>query len=662
MKRQANAAVRTTLIWVLTVCLALPAAAQEAITITIARIAGTVEVQHPEVTLGEWQGADTGQAIGSGWRLRTGAASKAQLVFPLDNVVILKENSVLFVNSLDLGGGAQLESDQGSLLVNLRNALAPGSEFELETPTALAVVRGTKYGAEDIDGYDVTFYGYEGDTEIYGKEGGMVHLIADTTVDVVVDEAPSEPYDSGPGADAFLADAEDASAFDAAEAAAQAFLAALALLNRSLDGLGAKLGLYEQEWDRYERRDQAAQMVYLYAMVLDLWEKVDEAADDFEALSAEIGDAGIGGVLGVADIVVSIAAKLAALYERLEAIADEAEPLIIDNEDLLESLRGTLPPGDPALGLRWKMFDTDNDGISDVDETALGLDPMVGNDDGFIVLIAPDDGEVVEFPENLELTFEFEELDTDLVTAYHLVIEAGGRQWTRSNASDSEDVDLALLIGEGGVFAGDLSPGGALEAEWFVIAEIDEDELFLNLAALNPGFPPGIGAGLSSERRVITIQGPAQADVVVVDLILAGPATVNLGGTVRIRGVMSEVAAMGQWEIEISYDPTVLDFEGGRRLGMFTGSTVFFGDEAGGIVTVSGIAPRDSAGVSGQGDIFELEFIAADTGVSFVQVDGVALLDILDNAIDAEPSDDVDVEVAGAAQGVAGAYPGDYER
>src|SRR4051794_27492452 len=68
--------------------------------IIVARLSGTVEVSHPKQTSGKWQAAKQGESIGLGWKLRTGKGGKVQLTFPKNNTVILKENSVLYVDKL----------------------------------------------------------------------------------------------------------------------------------------------------------------------------------------------------------------------------------------------------------------------------------------------------------------------------------------------------------------------------------------------------------------------------------------------------------------------------------------------------------------------------------------------------------------------------------
>jgi len=158
------------------------AQADDAAVVKIARLAGTVEVMHKDATHGKWIDAEVDQELSAGWSLRTGDESKAQLVFPKDNVVILKEHSVLIVHEVTAAGGAHIESTDGGLLVQLKNHLDPGSEFTLDTPDAQAIVRGTEYGVQIEDaGQDehgqplkrATFYGYDGRVEVKNSKGSQ---------------------------------------------------------------------------------------------------------------------------------------------------------------------------------------------------------------------------------------------------------------------------------------------------------------------------------------------------------------------------------------------------------------------------------------------------------------------------------------------------------
>jgi len=669
--------------------LLLPATAQEqAPTITVARLKGTVEVAHSEETQRLWEPALAGQLLGSGWSLRTGDDSKAQLVFPRDNVVILKENSVLYVDKLESGGGASLEADQGSLLVDLINALAPGSDFELETPTALAVVRGTMFGADNIGDFTVTFYGYRGEVDIYdaGQMYPPVKLTAGQAVDVPAGEAPSQPY-TPVGADDFLADARDAGGFEAREQTALPAVQQLEQLMQRLEELDQTLASYEDEWQRYERRDQTSRLVFLYAEVLQLQEALGLAAgdyglivdnpgeapealaqlfgqlaeslpdpqsedlaklaDEFTAQAEQVEDyfGGEGGPFNIGLALSDVTLLFAELYNRLAELAWDAEPYITDAQDLLDELGGHIEPGNPVLGLRWNVFDTDNDGLSDMDEQQLGTDPLVSNEDtGFIQLIAPDDGDAVDYPDDEFVTFEFEPLDSDVVEGYDLLITAGGLQWLRSDVDDMEDVELYLLVGGNGAFHDLLMGNDSLMVMWKIIARLDESLVQDRITTSRQVAATSLN--VASLERSLTINLPAPSGEATIYLEPAGPVSVDPQEPVRVRGVIEGADNLGSWEITIVYDSSVLQFDNGRRLGLFGNSTLFFGDQMGGVLTVSGSVPRGAnTGVSGDGDIFELEFLALESGSTTVEIDDATMTDFFDNDVEVEIGDSVDIDV-----------------
>lgn len=714
MKLNINFRLNGILLAALMLLLAVPAHAQDdAFGIVVERIAGSVEVRHTELTENQWRQAEKGENIGAGWSLRTGEESKVQLRFPEDNVVILRQNSELVVDRLSADGGASLEALSGGILVNIENALSPGSQFEVKTPTALAVVRGTKWGMDEIDEFDCLCYGYDGTVALFTIDtfgdpdpASQVDLTIDTEVVAAYGNLQG-PDPAGSAALLFLQEMEDESAFDAYEQALQDLASDLRPFAQRADDLLDKLSDYEKEWNRYERNDQRFQMLYLYVQVLYAWDSLDELGSDYASFledaeprlivpvpdglansaftsfsdSEDPGDnfdyyddqfgllrritseelrQGIGGVLRM------IASDNRDAYEILRNFMDDAEPFIDTNQDLIDQLQGLIEPsGNPALSLRWKLFDTDNDGISDVDETMLGLDPFDNNSDGFITLLNPDDGEELAYPDDSEVEFSFEELDTDFIEQYDLVLTSSrGRQWVARDVDNDTTVETEFLFGNGGIFADDIvadSSGRTLELSWQIVAKVDEDELFAGIAAANPDFASAFGGTIASEQRELTITAPFIDQEVIIDLEGIGRTDVTWDGqlfspdTVRIRGLISDVSDLRRWSITVLFDPSVLEFDRGRRSGLFSGSTVFFSNNSSGVVTISGQVPAGDPGISGNGEIFVLEFRPSELGFTTVEVDEAELEDSFDNPIDAEPGDDVDVSVDSVTGAVAGA-------
>ena len=122
------------------------AAAQEAVG-SVAALDGRADAQHPgQATAVDLKPSD---AVLLGDRLRTAVASKLKLLFRDDSVLTLAAESELTVTAEVVGPA--LSSSTFSLWIGTIRTLvtdrykAPGSSFEVETPTAVAGVRGTGF-------------------------------------------------------------------------------------------------------------------------------------------------------------------------------------------------------------------------------------------------------------------------------------------------------------------------------------------------------------------------------------------------------------------------------------------------------------------------------------------------------------------------------------
>jgi ferric-dicitrate binding protein FerR (iron transport regulator) len=211
----------TAIAMLLAVMLTVQAAGAKDISIRIDRIAGTVEVMDPTGGHDHWRAAERFQDITAGWQLRTGASSKALLVFPMGNVVFLRENSLLTVDKLGWKSGTKLNLKNGGLVADLRSALSPGSEFSVESASALAAVRGTNFAVDyrqDEQGNPfVWFCCYRGSVELSNSYGPPQLLDEGTFVTVKPGEAVKPPVPSTPKAGAFMEKIIDTAPFEATE-------------------------------------------------------------------------------------------------------------------------------------------------------------------------------------------------------------------------------------------------------------------------------------------------------------------------------------------------------------------------------------------------------------------------------------------------------------
>jgi hypothetical protein len=270
---------------------------------------------------------------------------------------------------------------------------------------------------------------------------------------------------------------------------------------------------------------------------------------------------------------------------------------------------------------------------------------MVNNTgEGFFDLLDPPDGEVFVYPDDEEIAFEFEPLDGDMVLGYDLLVEGDGLQWLRRNVDDIEGVALESLVGPGSVFANLLGTDGEVTLDWKVLANLDLD-MFFSRGTAQAGMG---GLSVSSNTWQFVIE---QAAVEPVNLYLES-ATIGVirpGDTIRVRCVIEDVIGMAGWEITVLYDPSVMDFDTGRKVGLLAGATLFFSDLMGGMVVISGVIPAGSgAGVTGTGDLFELEFIATEEGLGTIEINDAAPRNMADVEIPVELGDEVDVEIEAA--------------
>jgi hypothetical protein len=130
-----------------------------------AGVQGTVEVQHA----GAWQQAGVGTAVLVGDHVRTGAQSRTTIVLRDDSVLDLAPNTELALETQESDKSAHrdrslLRLASGKIRAWVSAAYSEaGARYEVETPTAVSVVRGTEF----IVSYD----GVTESTEIVALEG-----------------------------------------------------------------------------------------------------------------------------------------------------------------------------------------------------------------------------------------------------------------------------------------------------------------------------------------------------------------------------------------------------------------------------------------------------------------------------------------------------------
>ncbi len=633
--------------------------AQE-ITVRITRTAGPVEVRKGDSQ--KWVRVEAGSTVKTGDSLRTLKGGKAQLVFPQNVIVLIKENSVLNLKDLRADGSGRVKTLVGSFLFDLKKALSPGSSFEVETPSALAVVRGTKFGDDvGLDGTTV-FTGYEDTVDIMAQ-GISKTLEQGFEITVRPGEPPGEPEASEKQWEEDIFTAEDVELPTAEE-----YLSQLSLLETQYTELANTVTRFYEEFRRYELEGDVPRMSSVFYNVQPYRETFDRLNSQYEAVKDTLsndpyyrGFVMVGGVgeeteapsykdesgSRMRELVLVIDNRIGAIQSAFDYIYEQMDEYVPSLEDVLDLQRGTIESRDPERDIRYGTLDTDNDGVPDVVETALGIEP--GSEEAVIQLISPDDGAEFFYPDDESILFEFYVSDETYFTSFELVLSAGGISATKTFSGSSMDLSIPELISGPPSFASLFEENREAEFSWFVRGNFDF-ETFTEAPGIGEG---GETASIPHHASTLQIQSETRTFVLnygaptVVDLSLetVGPDTVTVGEFVTVRLNFGEIAGLTEWEIAINYDPILLEFDTGRKTGLTGGSTLFFGESAQGVATVSGSVPQGASPISGSGPFAELVFLAREQGVASLNFGLVELRGIGGEEISTGALSGVDITV-----------------
>ncbi len=107
-------------------------------------VQGNVQVQSPGED--EWKKAENGMQVNIGDSIRTARHSKADIVLDAEkkNTVTLGEKTLIVLNSASADTIDRLDLSRGRLYSNMES-IKSGLSFEVNTPSAVAGVRGSSY-------------------------------------------------------------------------------------------------------------------------------------------------------------------------------------------------------------------------------------------------------------------------------------------------------------------------------------------------------------------------------------------------------------------------------------------------------------------------------------------------------------------------------------
>jgi len=117
---------------------------------------------------GTWPDARLNMTLREKDMIATLAESEVRLETPDGSTVRLKENTILELATLKTGGGSTnttLKLVDGSLITNVKKITGAKTSFQLETPTALAAVRGTSVEVESRKNSGTTIKTFDGTLE-----------------------------------------------------------------------------------------------------------------------------------------------------------------------------------------------------------------------------------------------------------------------------------------------------------------------------------------------------------------------------------------------------------------------------------------------------------------------------------------------------------------
>ena len=137
---------------------------------------------------------DTDMPLAAGDRVKTGDASSAEVTLSGEHCISLRADSEFTITSVKRGG-CVLTLALGSLLAKIQSLA--GGDFRVQTPSAVAAVRGTEFGVEvDAEHPDQTHVGVfdEGKVAVSGQTGQPELLKANQETSVMRGARPMAAY------------------------------------------------------------------------------------------------------------------------------------------------------------------------------------------------------------------------------------------------------------------------------------------------------------------------------------------------------------------------------------------------------------------------------------------------------------------------------------
>ena len=166
---------------------------------TLSILNGTVEVQEPGS--GNWEQAVNGMSLITGTYVRTAVESRAMLTFFEGSTITLDSDTSIEIRHLDFNEKQSttiiLKQWLGRTWSRVVKMVESGSYYEIETPSAIAVVRGTQFLTE-VDELGATRLNTTEGLVSVIAQGEEVYVAAGQQTTVESGYSPSEPTKTKP--------------------------------------------------------------------------------------------------------------------------------------------------------------------------------------------------------------------------------------------------------------------------------------------------------------------------------------------------------------------------------------------------------------------------------------------------------------------------------
>lgn len=140
----------------------------------------------------EWRAAKKMDYLYDGYQLMTETGDKAMIQYTNGSRILINENTTLAVQA-EVEPGARKAGVQRTRLIlgEVYSRVRGGAEFEVETPSSVASVRGTEFNTLFLEG-EAVFIGVQGVIQVMNQLGSVIIQQLQRT-SVSTGQAPSEP-------------------------------------------------------------------------------------------------------------------------------------------------------------------------------------------------------------------------------------------------------------------------------------------------------------------------------------------------------------------------------------------------------------------------------------------------------------------------------------